>query len=423
MNPMDKLVARIRPHLKKLGPGIITGAADDDPSGIATYSQTGAQFGFAQLWLALYSLPFMLAVQEGCARIGAVTGHGLASVIEHKYGRKIVLPLVLLLLVANTINIGADLGAMAASIQLLLPGSFTFWALVSSGTILLLEIFTSYHTYSKILKWLALSLLAYPLTLIFAHIPWGRALTFTIVPHVELNFQFFFIVTGVLGTTISPYLFFWEASEEVEEKANSHLNRNTIFNLRLDNIIGMFVSNVATWSIIVLAATVLNTHNINDIRTAADAAKSLEPLVGGSPWAGYASKIIFATGIIGLGLLGIPVLSGSAAYAVSEIFSWKEGLNRRPSQAKGFYTIIVVSTLVGLFTNFLGINPMKLLVYAAVFNGLAAAPLIFFIAKIASDKKTMGEFRSGPLSAIFLWGAFALMALSSISLFLYWINP
>lgn len=423
---MAKLTNKIKRFFKILGPGVITGAADDDPSGIATYTQTGAQFGYGQLWAALLILPFMVAVQEACARIGAVTGRGLAAVVKANYNKLVLYSVVILVLVANTINIGADIGAMAAAMELLIPLNFAIWTFSFTALILILEIFTSYRVYSKILKWLCLSLLAYPLTVFIVSQPWKDVLLATVIPHIEFNFIFFFIITGVLGTTISPYMFFWEASEEVEEEKSKHLirkggkpmiNDRFIKRLRLDNFIGMAFSNFATWSIIVVAATVLHNNGITDVATAADAAKALEPLVQTFPYAGFLAKLIFATGIIGLGLLGIPVLSGSAAYAVSEAFNFREGLNLKLKRAHGFYGVITIATLIGLMINFIGIDPIKALVFAAVFNGVAAVPLIFLIARIASNEKIMGRYKSGQLSKIFVWLTFAIMAASAIAMF------
>jgi NRAMP (natural resistance-associated macrophage protein)-like metal ion transporter len=410
---------------KKLGPGIITGAADDDPSGIATYSQTGAQFGYGQLWTALLLLPFMTAIQEACARIGAVTGKGIAAVIKENYNKKILYGAVILIVIANTINIGADLGAMAAAAHLVLPVNITLLTLFFTALILSLEIFISYKKYARILKWLAFSLLAYPLTLFLVKQPWLTILKATFIPHIELSFAFLFIITGVFGTTISPYMFFWQASEEVEEERERHLIRHGevhitksfLKSLRIDNFIGMLSSEIATWCIIVVAATVLNTHGITNIATAADAARALEPLVHTFPYAGFLAKLIFAVGVIGLGLLAVPVLSASASYAVAETLNWKESLNLKLKKAHGFYGVITIATIVGLMINFIGIDPIKALVYTAVFNGVAAVPLIFIIGKIARNEKIMGEHKSGNLSNILVWGTFVLMGAAAVAMF------
>ncbi|MCL5434921.1 MAG: divalent metal cation transporter, partial [Patescibacteria group bacterium] len=403
----NKISSKLKKFFNILGPGVITGAADDDPSGIATYSQTGAQFGYGQLWTAVFMLPFQAGVQEACARIGAVTGKGIASVVKEHYSRKILFIVVLLVLVANTINIGADIGAMAAAAALIIPVNFVVLTLVFTISILLLEIFTSYKVYSKILKWLVLSLFAYPITVFIVSQPWPTVLRATFIPHIELNFQFLFIIVGVLGTTISPYMFFWQASEETEEERLAHLlvkgekphiGSRFIRNLRIDNFVGMLFSEIGTWSIIVVAATVLNSHGITDIKTAADAAKALEPLVITFPNAGYLAKVIFAAGVIGLGLLSVPVLAGSAAYAFAEVFNLSEGLNLKLKKAYGFYGVITVATLIGLMINFIGINPIKALVFAAVINGVVAVPLIFIIALIAKNGKIMGQYKSGWIS-------------------------
>lgn len=400
--------------LKNFGPGLITGASDDDPSGIATYSQTGAQFGFGQLWTALYMLPFLVAVQEACARIGAVTGHGLAYAVKQHFNKKVMVFVVVLVLVANTINIGANIGAMAASLQLIIPWAFTPLALIVTLSVLTLEIFTSYRAYSRLLKWLTLSLLAYPLTLFIIRAPWATILPATFIPHIEFNFAFFFIITGVLGTTISPFMFFWQASEEVEEERSfgmirhglPHLTARFVKNFRLDTLLGMFFSELGTWAIIIVAATVLHQNGVTDIRTAADAARALEPLVSSFPHAGYLAKLLFTTGIVGLGLLAIPIMAGSAAYALAEAFNFREGLNLKLKQAHGFYGAITLATLVGLLINYIGIDPMKALVYSAVINGFVAVPLIYLIGKISSDQKVMGKYRSGLLSRSFIWLTF-----------------
>lgn len=412
--------------LRIIGPGLITGAADDDPSGIATYSQTGAQFGLGQLWTALFLLPFMIAIQEACARIGLATGKGIAAVLRDNYSRKVLIPVVILIVIANTINIGADIGAMAAAASLITPINFVIWTLLFTAFILILEILTSYRVYARLMKWLACMLLAYPLTLFIIHVPFNEVLNATLFPHIEANFTFFFIVTGVLGTTISPYMFFWESSQEVEEEKAHHLiskagfpkiNGKYIRNMRIDNAIGMVSSEIATWSIIVVAALTLHAHGITTINTSADAAKALEPLVQTFPNSGYLAKCIFSLGIIGLGLLAVPVLSGSASYAVSEAFNWKEGLNLKFRRAHGFYGVITIATLIGLAINFVGIDPIKALVITAVINGVVAVPLIFLVAKIATNENIMGIYKSGWLSQLFVWLTFIIMAAAATALF------
>lgn len=412
---------------KVLGPGLVTGAADDDPSGIATYSQTGAQFGYAQLWTALYQIPLLLAVQEACARIGAVTGQGLAGVIKQHYSRTVLIVTVLLVVAANTINIGADIGAVAEAAALVVDLPVWLLALTTALTVLLLEVFVSYRIYAKFLKWLALALLAYPATALIIDQPWPEILHATFVPHIEFTASFLFIITGVFGTSISPYMFFWQASQEVEEERDHgvpsdeagrpRLSDGYLADMRLDVTLGMVAAELVQWFIIMTTASVLFRHGVTDIQTAADAARALEPLVQSFPNAGQAAKIIFAAGVIGLGLLAIPVLAGSAAYALSEAVGWKGGLSSRLGDARGFYGVIAVSTLVGLGLNFVGINPMKALVFTAVFNGIAAVPLLFVVARINSRSDILGAARGGPWSRLFVWLTFGVMALSAAGLF------
>ena len=412
---------RARAVFRILGPGLITGAADDDPSGIATYSQTGAQFGFGQLWTSLYQIPLLLAIQEACARIGATTGKGLTRVIKENNGKIIAAGVAFLVLVANIINIGADIGAIAASANLVVDVPVPILAILTTLLIIGLEVFVGYKKYAQILKWLGIALLAYPITALIVHEPWGRILTATLIPHVEFSFDFLFIVVGVFGTTISPYMFFWEASQEVEEEISLHMIakegekpvriRRFLRDLRIDNAIGMVFAEVIQWFIIITTATVLFTHGITNIGTAADAAKALEP------FAGSYAKDIFAIGVVGIGLLAIPVLAGSASYALSETFGWKEGLYRKLSDAKGFYLVIIAATLIGLAMNFVGINPIRALVFTAVFNGVAAVPLIYIIARINSSKKILGKNTGGILSRSLVWLTFAVMTIAAIAMF------
>jgi NRAMP (natural resistance-associated macrophage protein)-like metal ion transporter len=423
---MAKFSWRVKKISKSVGPGLITGAADDDPSGIATYSQTGAQFGYGQLWTVIFMLPLVTAIQEACARIGAVTGKGIATVIKEHYSKKVLYIAVFLVLIANTINIGADIGAMAAAAGLIIPLPFVLLTLFFTILILVLEIFVSYKNYAKMLKWLALALFSYVLTVFIVKEPWGEIFRATFVPHFEFTFAFLFIITGVLGTTISPYMFFWEASEEVEEERRKnmihngkpHVTKSFMKSIRFDNALGMISSQVATWCIIVVAATVLHKNGVTSINTAADAARALEPLVQTFPYAGFLAKAIFAIGVIGLGLLAVPVLSASASYAISEAFSWREGLNQKFKRAHGFYGVITVATLVGLMINFIGIDPVQALVITAVINGVIAVPLIFLIAKIASNEKIMGEYKSSKLSNTLVWLTFFLMAAAVLAMFI-----
>jgi NRAMP (natural resistance-associated macrophage protein)-like metal ion transporter len=421
----NEIKQKFNRFLRIMGPGLITGAADNDPSGIATYSQAGAQFGYRQLWMALFMLPFMTAVQEACARIGIVTGKGLVAVVKEYYSKKIAYAVVLLVLVANTINIGADIGAMAAAANLLVPIPFVILTLFFAAFMLFFEIFTSYKVYARILKWLVLILIVYPITVFIVHEPWLTILKETVTPHIEFSFAFLFILIGILGTTISPYMFFWEASEEVEEEKEEHVKKaygrpkiswRYIHTVRIDNAIGMIMSEIATWCIIISTATVLNSHGVTTINTSADAAKALEPLVKSFPNAGYFAKLLFSSGIIGLGLLAVPVLAGSASYAVSEAVNWHEGFNLKLKDAHGFYGVITIAMLIGLLINFVGIDPVKALVFAGVFNGVAAVPLLFLITMIARNESIMGVYKSGILSQVIIWMTFFVMGAAAIAM-------
>jgi len=418
----------VRRWLRGLGPGLITGAADDDPSGIATYTQTGAQFGYGQLWTALFMLPFLAAVQEACGRIGSVTGTGIAAVIKRHYRREILYGAVVLVVFANVINAGADIGALAAAANLIIPVNVAILAIAFTAVILALETFVSYPRYAAFLKWLTVSLWAYLLTALIVHEPWGTVLRATFVPHIERSFAFLFIITGVFGTTISPYMFFWQADQEVEEEKQrgligpkgqlAHGRRLSAYLhiVRVDTISGMVISEIATWAMIVVGATVLHQNGVTNVNTAADAARALEPLVHTFPHAGLLAELIFSAGIVGLGLLAIPVLTGSAAYVLCEAANWAEGLNLNVKQAQGFYGAITVATLVGLGMNFVGINPLRALIVAAVVNGVVAVPLLVLIALIAQNGSIMGANRSGALSRILVWMTAAAMGGAAIAM-------
>ena len=406
---------RWRHLLGILGPGLVTGAADDDPSGIATYSQTGAQFGYGQLWTALWMLPLVTGVQEACARIGNVTGQGLARNIKNRYSLRTLRLLVTLLAVANVINIGADIGALGASAGLIIHIPASALMVVFTLLILALEIAVSYRRYAKVLKWLTVSLLAYPITAFFVHEPWGTIARATFVPHIQFSATFFYVITAVIGTTITPYMFFWQASQEVEEVKGSKARRS-LRDLRTDNAIGMVISQAVAWFIIITAATVLHAAHVTTINTAADAARALEPLVRTFPHSGEIAQGLFALGIVSLGMLAIPVMAGSTSYALSEARGKREGLDLTPKQGRYFYGVIAASMLIGLCLNFIGISPIKALVFAAVFNGVAAVPLIWFIDRIAADRATMGEARSGWLSHIVLILTFMGMAGSVVAM-------
>jgi NRAMP (natural resistance-associated macrophage protein)-like metal ion transporter len=405
--------------IRILGPGFVSGAADNDPAGIATYTQIGAQFGYGQLWTVLFALPLLIAVQETCARIGAVTGKGLAALIKENYSASVLYAAVAILMIANTINIGADIGAMAEALRLIVPIPFTILVFVTTFVTLTLEIFSSYRIYARYLKVLSAFAFLYLLTALVIEEPWIKILQATLVPHIELSFAFLFILLANTGTTIAPYLFIWETSQEVEEgKEAGRIRRHevvsissrVISNLRLDNGVGMSVSQLITWSIIVVSATALNQHGVTNLKTAADAAKALEPLVNSFPYAGLLAKVLFSVGIVSAGLLVIPILAGSAAYALSEALNWKQGLNLKFKSAQGFYGVITVSTLIGVVINFVGVDPIRLLVYTSVLNGVAAVPLILLIILISRNRRIMGKYVSGWLSACFTWIAFGAMA-------------
>jgi NRAMP (natural resistance-associated macrophage protein)-like metal ion transporter len=454
--------------LRSLGPGLITGASDDDPSGIATYSQAGAKFGFGMLWMVLFQYPMMIVVQEMCARIGLVTGGGLAAVIRKKYSGKIVLPIVSLLLFANTINIGADIGAMAASIRLIFPGFPAIAATLAFAVfIIAAEIFIPYRKYSKVLRYLTLSLFAYIITAVIVGGNWIQIAAASFVPHIEFNSQFAMMFVAIFGTTISPYQFFWQASEEAEEDVAKHkikevsgsgsaaksvdkiksnsshgttrnndrdsnvknenndykkpkISKKELKLMRSDVAIGMGFSLSIMWAIIVTTAGSLHVNGITDIQTADQAAKALQPLAKSFPYAGEIAKTIFALGIIGSGLITVPVLAGSSGYALSDVFGWKEGLSKKFRQAKGFYLIIAVSTLVGLWINFANIDPIRALVYTAVINGVIAAPILFIIMRAANDKNILGNKVNGRISNIIGWLTFTMMSVSVVIMFLTW---
>ena len=405
----------VRHLLGILGPGLVTGAADDDPSGIATYSQTGAQFGYGQLWTALWMLPLVTAVQEACGRIGNITGQGLARNIKNHYSLRTLRLLVVLLAAANVINIGADIGALGAAATLIIRIPAAVLMIIFTAVILTLEIVTSYHKYARVLKWLTVSLLAYPITAFLVHEPWATILRATFVPHIQFSAAFFYVITAVIGTTISPYMFFWQTSQEVEENRGRPARRS-LRDLRTDNAIGMFFSQATTWFIIIVAATVLHTAHVTTINTAADAARALEPLVKTFPHSGQIAQGLFALGVVSLGMLAIPVLAGSTSYALSEARGKSEGLDLKPKQGRYFYGVIAGAMVIGLCLNFLGVNPIHFLVFAAVFNGVAAVPLIWIINRIAADRRAMGAARSGWLSRTVLTLTFLGMAGSVVAM-------
>jgi NRAMP (natural resistance-associated macrophage protein)-like metal ion transporter len=418
---------RLNRLLRVLGPGLVTGAADDDPSGIATHTQSGAQYGFLTLWTVVFTLPLMISVQEACMRIGAVTGKGLAAVVRETYSRKILYPVVLLAVGANTINIGSDIGAMAGSLALLLPTvPVVVLAVAFALIIVALEILVSYRVYIRVLKWLALALFAYVITAFIVGVPWGEVLVATIVPHVQLTPEFLYLLVAILGTTISPYLFFWQTSNVVEDEiaekrvsasgGTPRISARYLRRLRIDTVLGMFFANLIAWFIMIVGAVVLNAGGITEITSAADAAAALRPLVNGFPNAGALAQGIFAIGVIGVGLMSVPVLAGASAYALSETFGWREGLSRRFNQAPLFYLTIAGGTLIGMALSLFGIDPIQALVATAVINGIVAVPLIFLILRVSSRADVMGTYRSGRWSRLGLWVTFVLMGAAAAAL-------
>ncbi len=411
----------ITKFFKKMGPGFITGASDDDPSGIATYTQTGAQFGLGQLWTMVLATPFVAAIQQMCGRIGLVTGMGLAGVIRQHYSRTLLVFVVTLLVAANAVNIGADLGAMAASLQLLVPLPFPVLILGITALTLFLEVFVSYKVYVKYLKYFALSLLAYFGVAFFITIDWLEAGKRLFVPEIIWSKTYLLNIVALLGTTISPYLFFWQTSEEVEElvaenkladfgKGKPNITARDLAAMRADTTRGMIFSNVVAIFIMMAAAATLLPSGITQVDSAAQAAAALEPIAG--PWA----QLLFAIGIIGTGLLAVPVLAGSASYAVSEAAQWKEGLFKKFSQAHGFYGVITIATLLGLAINFTDIPPFRVLYYTAVLNGVASPILMVLILFVSNNKKIMGRRVNSRLANVLGWTITVVMGACALAL-------
>lgn len=414
---MPNLKKKVKDFFSSLGPGFISGAAGDDPTAIATYTQAGAQFGYSQLWTTVFTLPFMIVVQEMCGRIGLVTGKGLAGVIRKHYSKSFLVGAVFLLLVANIINIGANLGVMAATAELIIGLPFVFWLIIFTVSILTFEIFLPYRVYSRYLKYLTLTLLSYFVVAVLVNHDWGRVLWSTFIPEFIFSEAFFLTLIAILGTNISPYLFFWQAGEEVEEEVSlgklrvmgqgkPKITRKDLSILKQDTTLGMLFSNFIIFSICLATAGTLGLSGLASVSTPAEAARALEPLAG--TWA----SLIFAIGILGSGLLAIPVLSGSASYALSESLGWKEGLYRKFNKAHGFYGVIIIATVVGLLINFLAIPPFKMLIYSAAINGLLAPPLLFLIIVIANNKKIMGQYTNTWRSNLFGFAIAILMSLA-----------
>ena len=410
--------------LRRIGPGLITGVADDDPSGIATYSQAGAQFGLNMLWTMPLAYPLMSAIQAMCANLGRVTGRGLAANIKEVFPPIVLKAVVLLLLIANTLNIGADVAAMGEESELVSGIDRHVMTAFFVVVTLLLQIFVPYHRYVVFLKWLTLSLLAYAAVLFTVHVPWGEVALRTVWPRFTPDADAAAVVVGVFGTTISPYLFFWQASEEVEDMMARngtplrHLDaqaaRPELQRIKWDTWTGMFYSDVTAYFIILATAVTLHVSGVTEIETAAQAASALRPLAGDFAF------ILFALGILGVGLIGVPVLAGSGAYALSEAMSWKWGLERKAFEAKGFYGVIALSVLSGLAIQYSPISPMRALFWSAVINGVVAVPLMCVIILLASKKSVMGEFTAGRGLIILGWIATAVMGAAAVRMCIPW---
>ena len=399
---------RGRGYFRRLGPGIVTGAADDDPSGIGTYSQVGAATGYRLLWSAPLLLPLAFAVQEACARIALVTGHGLAGVIKARMPRPILYICLALVVIANTVNIAADLGSMSAALQLLIPIPQFLGVILFAAVIVVAEVFVPYHRYAKFLRWLCLSLLAYFAVMFVAKVDWAQVGRDLVVPQFEWTKGDIALLIAIAGTTISPYLFFWQSAEEVEERRstkNYRVTKTHIQAMRGDVFAGMATGVFAMAAIMITAAATLHKNGVTNIQTAEEAARALVPIAGD-----YAG-VLFLLGILGTGLLSVPVLAGASSYAMAETFGWRESLERRPSQARAFYAVIFLSILVGLTLNLVGLNPMQFLIIAAITNGLAAPVLMAVIWWIASDEKLLGKWKSPLWSRLLLGIATMAMAL------------
>lgn len=414
---------KFKEYWKKIGPGLVTGAADDDPSGVATYSQAGAQYGFSFLWTALFTFPFMAVIQEMCARIGIVTGKGLASAIRTYCPPYILYTTTVCLMLANTFNIGADISAVGEAVQLLFPKvSAVFIVILFTVISLLLQILVPYQKYSKYLKYLSFVLIVYILAGLCIDLTWKEALRSTIIPHFTFDKNSVLLICAILGTSISPYLFFWQTSQEVEEKIaqrkgdhfigaeiSSVDTKHAVNDMRFDVWTGMFFSNLTMFFIIAVCGAVLFPNGVRDIETAAQAAEAL------LPFAGNATYLLFALGIIGTGLLAVPVLAGSTAYALAETFRFKEGLYRRYDEAKAFYGIITVSMFLGLLITFIGIPPMKALFYSAILNGIIAPLLLIVIVYLSSREMIMKEWKNTKIQSFLGWFITGIMTIASLA--------
>ena len=404
-----------------MGPGLVTGAADDDPSGVATYSQVGAQFGYGMGWAILFSYPLLASIQAISAEIGSVTGMGVAQNLRRHYPRWLLQIVVNLLLIANIINLGADLGAMGAALGLLIGGPVMVYAGLFAIVCVLMEIFMSYTSYARVLKWSTLALLSYVAVVFVAGVDWGKAAYGALVPNFVFDNAHAMALVAVLGTTISPYLFFWQAGQEVEEQHRRHVKPlcvaprragSELRRIRLDTMLGMGFSHLTALFIVIATAATLNAHGITHVESSAQAAEALRPIAGDFAFA------LFAIGIIGTGMLAVPILAGSAAYAVSESFGWVEGLDRKPREAKAFYATIAVATIAGLTFNYVGVDPIKALYWAAVVNGVLAAPLMVVMMLIATNRAVMGKLRVSGRLAVGGWLATAVMGIVAVGFFL-----
>lgn len=417
---MDRNDNPIRRFLDRLGPGLITGASDDDPSGIGTYTQAGASLGYTTLWTAIVTLPLMVVVQHICAKIGMVSGRGLAGVLHKYYSRWLLYPAVAGLVVANTINAGADIAAIAAAINMFVPIPISAMVIPIAVAIVVLQVWGSYHLIVKIFKWLTLSLFAYVIAAFLAKPDWFAVAKATFIPQITFSSEYITTIVAILGTTISPYLFFWEASEEVEEEKGE--GRNSIALRRgatdaeirkekIDTLVGMLFCNVVFYFVIVSAGATLHVAGQTNIQSATAAAQALRPL------AGNFATVLSGIGLIGAGLLAIPVLTGSAAYAVAETFGWPSGLDEKPRHAKKFYGVIAASTLVGVVIDFAGINPISALFWTAVINGVVAPPLLVVVMLVSNNKRVMGERTNGVVTNVIGWLAAAIMFIAAIAMF------
>ena len=420
---MNRRENPIKRFLNRLGPGLITGASDDDPSGIGTYSQAGAALGFATLWTAIVTLPLMVVVQHICAKIGMVSGRGLAGVLHRYYPRWLLYPAVIGLVVANTINAGADISAISAAVNMFVPVPISVMVVPIALAIVMLQIWGSYRLIVKVFKWLTLSLFAYVIAAFLARPDWSEVARATFFPQIQFTGEYVTTIVAILGTTISPYLFFWEASEEVEEEKSEGRARLTqrlgatddeIRREKVDTVVGMLFCNVVFYFVILAAGATLHVSGKTDIQSATDAAQALRPL------AGNLATVLFAVGLIGAGLLAVPVLTGSAAYAVAETFGWPSGLDEKPRHAAKFYAVIAVSTLVGVLIDFVGINPIKALFWAAVINGVVAPPLLVIVMLVANNKRVMGKRTNGPVTNFVGWLAAAVMFAAAIAMCVLW---